>query len=335
MELAEKSVVLHDDRLLVRAQKSDIGMNAGWKYEQSVNVIYNDTGEPVILRWYNNKLQESRENVDDIPQSELIDWKPVYLRGIELAKGIRVRLQDNRLDLYIDNLQEDLKSRYKIALDCMVELVKKGILSYKPNAEMTVRNMREAIRNRLKRHASVVSYEHNILIGGELGKQLYKDLEHANKAPEIYGNAENEYKGTVYFKGFNRHKKTQKAQKMYNVKEKEGIPQTLYKIETTYLKHYFRLNDMRGIEKFLTQDKIQYRLRKDLNKDIAKLLRKLSEETMSMLNKELGLSMNAKPNATAEVMTGRSNTLTDRVNKLEAKMEEHDREIQELKKRLK
>ena len=325
MDMAEEGIITHDDRLLIRAQKSEIKLEATWR--ENVDITYAD-GKPVILDYWRTGSTGESERAS-IEQYAVMDWreketyKPQILRGLVLAEGVSVAFQNNQMDLRICNLFDDWRSRYRMALEYMVTLTERGVIKYRPTVEAEDdRNRLEAIRNRLKRYGRPTEYEHDILFRGELGQRIMIDLK--GRADHIEGET------TVYLQGYNRGDDTTKSVKFYDIGAREGQATGEYfKLETTMLKEYFKGQGI-TVSELTEQPIIQERINDGLAKTLTKVVGYLSWEVQSMTAQALGLEISDRRKAPAQIaraMLSTERTLTARVGELERKVAEHDRRI--------
>ncbi len=88
MGLDGHSVITHDDRLLVRFQKSDIGMEEGWR--EKTEVAY-ENGEKKLVGWYNPQLKKAVKKREDLPESEREGYLPMYERTVDVGNRITIQ----------------------------------------------------------------------------------------------------------------------------------------------------------------------------------------------------------------------------------------------------
>ena len=316
MTLDGTGVILHDDKLLIRAQKSDIGLREGWK--GGTKPVLED-GHYKIISWHNRDNVKvtvaDKGGAPAVSEGERHMYLPQIERTVPM-EGVKIAIKNNQLDIWLNDLQGDIRSRYLKSLDIMTEMVHRGVLSYRPRVESpTEKNVREAIRLRLKEHGKVAEYEHNLILVGKLGESIYRDLQSSDKAG-------GEYEGTIYLQGFHQYEGLRASQKFYDIGKRENAETIkLYKLETTFRKEYFKDRGLRNVNEFIEQPDIQEKLYIDLEKYIKKVLRKLSGETMKTLQKELQLTEKADVNDTVTAVLDRDLTLTERVKGLEKRME--------------
>jgi hypothetical protein len=329
MDMSNQPIVTHDDRLLVRAQKSEIRLEAEWR--EQVEVTYAD-GRPVILDyWRTGSTGEperaSKEQYEAMEWQEQNTYRPQMLRGLVLAEGVSVSFQNNQMDLRICNLFDDWRSRYRMALEYMVTLTERGVIKYRPTVEAEDdRNRLEAIRNRLKRYGRPTEYEHDILFRGELGQRILADLR--GYASHTEGQT------TLYIQGYNRGDDTSKVVKFYDIGEREGGALGEYfKLETTMLKEYFKAQKI-TVSELTEQPVIQERITDGLVKTLTKVVGLLSWEVQSMTAQAIGLEISDRRKAPAQIaraMLSTDRTLTARVGELERKVAALERDMGQVK----
>lgn len=325
-EMAEQTIITHDDKLLIRAQKHKIKLETDWRNE--TDITYSD-GKVVRVNYMRTGIDGAPESIsveryDALTIHEQQSWRLQPLRGIQLADGVSLSIKNNQVDLLICTLMEDWRSRYRMVLEYMVDAVDRGIIKYRPSAEVeTEKNKVEAIRNRLKRHGMPTEYEHDILITGEIGNRIMADLrEHAAKVSDDGF--------TIYTQGYTRHKgETQVSVKVYDIGHREGKGDGKYfKIETTLLKPYFK--DKITVEQLTEQPEIQELIMDALQTTLTKVVGALSWEVQTMLAQALNIEVTDRrkaPSMIARSMLRSERTLTERVGELERKVAEHDKRI--------
>lgn len=329
MDMAGAELITHDDRLLLRAQKSEIRLEADWK--DQVDISYSD-GKPIIVDYWRTGADGTPERAS-IEEYRGMDWRtqnsyrPQYLRGLRLAEGVTVSFKNNQMDLIICNLMDDWRSRYRMALEYMVTLTERGVIKYRPSAEADDdRNRLEAIRNRLKRYGRPTEYEHDILFRGDLGRRMMAELKgHAVHADD---------NSTYYLQGYNRAEGTRLAVKFYDIGHREGTGDGEYfKLETTLLKEYFKSNSL-TVSAMTEQPEIQELMLDTLVKAFAKIVSHLSWEVQTMMAQALCIEVTDRRKAPAMIARAAlrsERTLTERVSELERVQAEHARDIAALK----
>jgi len=315
MELDGKPLITHDDRLLLRAQKHELGLFDNWR---DGTLVARKHGEPVVVSWHH--VEDVSRTCQEPPAGELGLWRPQFERTVPL-EGVRIAIKCNQVDVELLDLQNDLRSRYRKALEVLAELVSAGVLRYLPRlSEPTPRNVLEAIRHRMRRYAHVALYEHNLLFRGTLGARMLEALRKHDKAG-------GEFPFTVYLRGFNRYEGLEVSQKFYNVSQKEGrkdTPEgTLYKLETTLHKAFLKKHELRDVAQFIEQPDIQEKLEEHLAKHLASVLQLLQAGGVNVSQLEFSIGAGS-PREQARQILRRELTLTERVHALEQKTREHD-----------
>lgn len=325
MELDGVPFVSHDDRLLIRSEKHQLGLRDTWKL--GTRIAWKD-GEPIIVRWHHR--DDVSRTCSEPPAGEELLWRPQYERTVPM-EGVRVRLLCNQCDVELIGLQNDLRSRYAIGLEVLTEMICRGVVKYTPRlSSPTERNIREAIRHRMRRYAKVTEYEHDLIFKGELGARMFDALRPHDKAPSPWPN-------TIYLKGYKRYPELTASVKFYNVSEKEkradAPSETIWKLETTLHKEFFKAHGMRDVSQFLEQPDIQERLEEELSKHLCSVLKLLREGGVDVSQLELGVTESA-PRLQARQILSRSLTLTERVKRLEEKTEEHAERLERIEEHL-
>jgi hypothetical protein len=307
-----RSILTHDDRLLIRFQKHRIGLTETKVWHSKTKYVYDD-GERKLFGWFDPRTKKSLKTLSDVPPSERKRYKPIYARTVDVGDGSYIEFGPSYVDIVLFDLHRDLRSRYTKCLEKLVLLAKQGILFFRPRSRRCSQGaVEDEMRKRLKNCAIIVEYEHNILFEGEFGRTLYAAL----RSRDIGGFAD---LGTIYLQGFKRYKKRRISQKYYNIARRDGISGlSFFKLETTFHKFYFKQNSIR-IEDFLTQPQIQKILAIDLQIYVFKAIKSLTSAEC----RKLGLLMELKTSdktTIAKVLLDPQVTLTKRVRKLRQKL---------------
>jgi hypothetical protein len=327
LDMMGGGTIAHDDRLLLRAQKSDIGLEESWR--ETVDVRHRG-GEIEIVNYFDRETGScvSREYVESMEAPDYARYRPQCLRGLDLGYGASVDLLNNQVDVYLLDLFNNPGSRYRSALEAMLDLADRGTIRYTPRAEESQRNRREAVRHRVKRYLKPTEYEHDILISGELGKAVYDDIRASGKDRAAEEN-------TIYLRGRNVEKDTRYSLKIYDVDARDGTGSgARYKIETTLRKAFFKAEGI-TVADMTFQPDIQERICKELEKGLSYSVGLLSGETMARLAEAVGVETRDRcymPKEVARAMLRPERTLTARVAELERVQAEHARDIERLKK---
>lgn len=328
------NIMTHDDRLLIRAQKSDIGISENYREvtpykttngmrEIAGYILFNENGE------ITSRLPETEAG-----QAKILGYIPHFTRGGKIAEGVTYEMKCNQLDIRLCNLYQNSQTRYRNALDNLSKLCEMGVLSYKPRKEKpSVRNMQEAIRHRIREYAKPTEYEHNILFTGEIGRSLYYDIMNSGQAKNM--------NGTLYIGGFNRYEGQKSAYKVYDIGRRENGAQGQYfKAEVTLLKEYFKKPKAdRGsiaINELLTQPEIQELIKEKLVRDYTKILKLATPETLKMIAGKMGVGEANKRDIygiTAEAMLQTNRTYIKTINRAKAERKEYERMIKEIESR--
>lgn len=330
LELVGGGTIAHDDKLLLRAVKSDLGIDKAWR--DTVDVRHKD-GEIELLNWYDRTdgMYLSRARFDKIVNPDMKRYRPQCLRGLDLGYGASVDILYNQVDLYLLNLYDNAGSRYSSALEAMLDLADRGTLTYTPRVNETVKNRREAVRNRTKRYLKPTDYEHNILITGSLGTAIHLDLRASQKAQHLEEN-------TVYLRGYAPADETRYSVKCYDVDLREGRQSTgRIKIETTLHKEYFKKpapgRKRINVADMTFQPDIQESNNRELEKGLGYAVSLLSEGVREMLAQALDVKTRDARlinSALAQAMLRPERTLSYRVATLERDMVQVKRDVEQL-----
>lgn len=326
MELSGESSIVHDDKFLLRAVKSTLGLAVD--YRQYVDIKHRGTGERVIVNYIlpgDEVKSITVEQYGELTEIERREYRPQFLRGLELGDGVSLEIKNNQVDMRLYNLFDNLGSRYRTALDNLIELEARGVLQYKPRTPETDRNRTEAIRQRLKRKMKPAEYEHDILISGELGRLMYRDLSKVETA-RVAGEA-----GTIYLSGFKKYKKQETAYKFYDVGARDGQEGGEYfKIEITLYKEYFKRNGLQ-VNDITTQVVTQEKILDRLTGIYGKIISKLQGDTVELLQEKLNFYPKGRERdihrALATELLKPERTLTERVAELERRMQRVERKV--------
>ena len=306
IEQVKAYIVTHDDKLVLRGQKHDIGLDDKWWQKVP------STGE--IVGYWNPETGEHM-NADEIPTGE--GWKAIHIRARELGDGVMLNAEGSFFDVRMMNLWADFGSRYRKGLDAVVKASKQGIITYR-GTEKTERHRLEAIRNRVKRHWKVALYEHDLVIlDEEIGQEMMTELRPYNTGLE--------YPHTVYIKGFEGTKRKEKPLlvKAYNMEPKHGVKG--YKLEVSFRNEYIKRHDIRNPNEWLTQKDIQSKLRKSLVREWKGVF-EMAPSTKGMLAEALDVQ---QPEL-FDFMANTEHTLTD----LMERMETQERRTEDIEQRL-
>ena len=337
MEAMGDKMIVHDDKLLLRALKTRVQTGKGrpggvgleedwWRY---VPIAIDNEGERKITGYWNKLTKENHgkdwKETDEGKRRWESEpgWVTTYERGLELGHRVSVAMEGNRVDLFIGNLYDNMGSRYREALGYLVDMVDRGIVRYQPKMEPNDRRKKEAIRNRLKREFIIAEYEHNILFRGDIGRELFEQF----GAVAETGKDMKLEEGTIYLKGFNRYQGIKRAVKYYDIGMREGAEKgELFKLETTLLKAYFKAEGM-GVSDMLEQPAIQERIKAGLAKEIEGALCLIAGDTMKQIQKELELEGGATVREVTRAMLNSRMTLSERVAELERWRIDTDRRV--------
>lgn len=232
------------------------------------------------IGWWHRDTNEHRSEHEGITRMEFVSgkWVSVKLWQVKIESGT-VIMHPSHMDIALTDLWSDFGTRYREALDGVVEASEKGILSYSPRAFFpTERNRLEAMRARTKKYFRVVEYEHNLLfnddeIGESLMGELWEHEEAAAKEKRLEKKAEGVDWNTIYIKGFAGTKAKEKGNlvKVYRDDDLGGM----VKVEVTLRNAYIKRNQMGDVgSAWETQPEIQSRIHKALQREWKALLEK-------------------------------------------------------------
>jgi hypothetical protein len=286
MEQSGLLVMCHDDRLLIRGQKSEIGITEHYRENAPIREENGRGKVCSFIKWDDKGKAIDRvkpTEYEQLTEEEQREYIPHFVRGGKLGDRITYEMKCNQIDIRICDLFNDTKSRYRKALDNIVKLYELGIINYRPIKDRpTEKNVQEAIRHRLKAYMRPTEYEHDILFSGEIGRAIYRD---------ILKNSEN-INGTLYLKGFKEYERQRAKLKYYDIGERSGAEAGKnYKAEVTILKGYFKYptggRERIKINELLEQPDIQELLKEQLKREYSTLLKSVSQGTLDMISNEL------------------------------------------------
>ena len=121
MKKTGQKIITHDDRLILRAQKADIKLNAKWK--ASVNKVYKN-GMLFIIGYMTDNLEDGKKKPKRISIEEFKNLStkkqercgPIIPRYKNLGDRVIAYFQDSYMDLRLLNLFDNLGSRYRTAI---------------------------------------------------------------------------------------------------------------------------------------------------------------------------------------------------------------------------
>lgn len=301
-------IVTHDDKLILRGQKCDVGIDPEWWRRVP------STGE--ILGYFNPETEESIGPDEKPPKG----FKAIQKRALPLDNDIMLSAEQSFFDIRMLNLWGDLRSRYRKGLEAVEQASRKNIITY-TGSDTTPKHRTEAIRNRVKRHWRVALYEHDLVILDEhIGREMMRELRPHDKGRD--------YEHTIYLKGFKGTKRKDKPLlvKVYDMEPKHGVKG--WKLEVSYRNEYIKRHEIRGPEAWLTQPDIQSMLRKSLIREWKGVF-EMAPSTKGMLAEALEV----KQTDLFDFVANTEHTLTDltqRVARLEEKQAETDKILEEI-----
>lgn len=270
MEMPEGSIIAHDDKIMVRLQKSEIGMRDEWWKARGIQV------DPEILGWFHPPTKENKGK-EWIPTDEDLrdGWRPKRIKRMRIAdtfgreKGWII-IQGNQVDLVMNHLMENVRgTRVREIVDGVIGAVLAGIIDYRPHGEPSPRSMMESKRIMAKKYGAIAEYEWNLfLMDEDMGTMLLEELKPHGQPEAVEAmKAKGEEWDTVYLSGFG----SKGSIKTKAYRSEQGK----VKVEITLRKDYFKANGMRRVSKVWgTQPEIQTRIRKTIIRELSKIMRK-------------------------------------------------------------
>ncbi len=269
---SSRPVVLHDDRLVLRAQKCDARLKPNWRKSLVKS-------SKITHYWNPSTGEVLQPKAGKSSPPGFCECRP---RSVMLDKDVMLRAEGSYLDVRLNNLWSDLRARYRLCLNALEKAGDVGVLSYKPIPPSGTKSLAIADHlpepspskmtkaHRLERRQrfifmlekvwKVAAYEHNlILLDYNIGQILLEEL-------KPYDQAINLYPGTAYIAGF---KKTIGDAPLkilaYDCVELHG--QKAVKIEIVFRKEYLKRHDLRTAKQFLQQPDIQELLETALRRE--------------------------------------------------------------------
>ena len=311
-------VITHDDRLVLRGQKHEVGLKKGRSgYGWRKNLIRDDK----ILGYWNPETKEKRS----VEEGARLGFLEVHPYKTNLSKKVTLSAQDSYVDIRIGGLYQRDKvetTRYLEQLNSVLATLQKEILDYKPRSlEPTDKNKRDALRNRLNKHWKVSSYEYNVtILDRQIGAVLFSELE---------GFAEHREENTVYVKGFKGTSSSNKPilLKYYDMQDIHQVD--AFKIEITFRKDYLKRHKLKEPKKWLTADKMQDILKAGIIKNLNKVF-KQAPKAKKMLSQKMGVT---QANLLNEIVSPEYTLIevgrrVDRLEKKQAITEANQRKLQ-------
>ena len=302
----DDSIVCYDDSIVFRGQKHEVGLHPEWKK------LFNKAAK---INYYFHPETKKRYSLDKAEEAIKAGAVPVSDRRRKFSKDSYIFAKDSYIEFRFNDLYEDIgSSRYRKGLDELVNQSCHRVFTYRSDSEKRSRNHIEAMRQRLKRHWKVSSYEHNSIIFDEaLGKALLKNLFPYNQ-DKTRSPGE-----TIYIKGFNSSESI--LVKVYDVSKKEVYNRSVVKIEVTLRKDWLKTNGMREIKEFTLQPVIQKKIETTLKREWRNVFKKAG------LIKECSKVMGTTQMDLFDEMADQRNTLEEVLYR----MDQNDKEVKQLK----
>jgi hypothetical protein len=230
-------------------------------------------------------------SIDKVPDNRLHTVVECYGYNQNLDNGNRINIKGNKCQVrLLSLLNKPKENRYRLIVDALIELVRKGILQYSPRVKtLTLRHIREALRNRGLRDWKVEKYEYNIFFEGDIGRQIFECLKDDSRIP-----MNDKRENTIYLRTdkqieANRQRREQgravisATVKYYYMLPKHGI--NAYKLEMTIDRDMIKkckTDNLSLISTWLDQPSIQEikPIHKRLKSGINLLLSHMNDEVM-------------------------------------------------------
>ena len=261
----------HDDAITIRAQKHEVSLGERW---------WEPMTKDESIGWFNLVTSEHRKAREWISSDEWASghWREVWTRKAKIEGGY-ITMYTSHVDIVRNDLWGDFGTRYREALDGVVEASEKGILAYSPRAFFpTERNRLEAMRARVRKYFSVVKYEHNLVmlddvLGTTLMGELWAHEEPEAKVMREKAKEEGREWETIYIKGFAGTSAKEKPNlvKVYRDDDLGGK----VKIEVTLRNGYLKRHGMNDVgSAWERQPELQTRIQKALTREWKALFEK-------------------------------------------------------------
>jgi len=315
MQALNLPIILHDDKLTLRAQKKTVtgAVNVRDEFYKSLERVeivsfWNpETGEHVTLDKYDPDKHE--------------EWRACWKRGAVLAENVYIFTQCNQVDLVLANLWEDFRRRYRIALEAALAAMLNGVIPYKPKAGKYGRNALEAVRNRLKRNFVISEYETDFLLNPGLTEILESEAK-LLQGVEITRN-------TIFLK-----RTEEVTVKLYKPREREKIftgDLTNWangaKIEIALRRDFFKRAKIR-VEDLGEQPEIFLKIKARLEREVNGVMQALSKPARAAIARELGLETH-----TAEGITQRMLNVENTMTYVLRKIKEIEKRVEVLERK--
>lgn len=262
------------------------------------------------------------------------------VRTVDIGKGIDVSIYDSFIEVATTRGWHDLRSRHDILLDAYANLAQTDIFNRGAQTMSDLGPSFADARSLMKRtlagkvttsyvcdgktifyeypKATIGRYEWDLVVYGDVGKQLYDLLALRDICSNRYSEGE---RGTIWLRGWKRYDGLEVAIKYYSVGVRDGQDDLndLYKLEITFLSPYFRRYKI-GIGDLGTQSQMQRRIYPDLVKQLDFVLRPLSPHFTLMRKLQIALHVQSFGEIIPAILSPKL-TLTERVLPM---AEQHD-----------
>lgn len=314
----QSRIIAHDDRVVFGVQKSDIGLETIEGEEWWRECM---TGEQ--YGWFEpkTKTMSGLSAFEDEQAAHLAGYRPVFERYKVLAKGVLLTAKSNELTISSDLWAPTFETRYRVMYTGLRLAMRKGIVRYRGDYSRHSRQAGEALRHRLKKHAHVKRYEHNLVLPPIIGDLLLSEL-----APfcEQDGRYTDTPSANVYIKGSLPKDKDSLKVHAYRLGKEYDILEGFTKLEVVLRKEALKTIAMRKVETWPTQPEIQGGIRKVLVRQW-KAVFKMAPRALAQLMLFTGQS-----EATVfDYMANEEHTLSATIKRVEALEREQARQARE------
>jgi hypothetical protein len=324
-------VLLHDDKLTLRAQKRTVSGALNIKKDFYKSMRRND-----LLSYWNPSTGEHVKPNEYDPEKHQ-GWIECWEWVRQLGDNVFVFASYNQIDLKLANLWENFQERYRLALEAAFAAMQGGIIPYRPRAYTEdERNAWEAVRNRLKRNFVISEYETNFLLNPALTEIIENEA-------KLFQDTQIE-RNTMFLKRTN-----EVTVKIYRPFTREKISpgvltkwQKGAKIEVTLRRDFFKRAGVQ-VEDLGEQPEIFLQIKARIGREVKGIMQALSKQTRREIASELGLETYTADSIT-ERMLNVENAMTYIVRELlkhrielkeqRQELEEQRQEIQNIKKLL-
>jgi hypothetical protein len=316
-------VFCHDDKLVFRGQKHEVGLDDDWKrVAPRTGEVYR-YGRDIEPPQYDDKGRRLAEYVSiekyrGMQAGERQGWYECKARSVTLPSDVIIHAEGSFIDIRMLNLWESFGTRYRKSLDALVDAVHRGVVAYNGAGQQGSRQELEAMRRRFNNHWHAVAYEHDLILPTDIGLKLLEEIKPGDMAKGAYP-------GTVYTKGFDA--KESMLVKVYDQRERHGLDSV--KLEVTLRQDYLDRNGMKRPSVWEEQPDVQTRIESTLRREWRIVFDKAKGATAMLAER-----VRVKPAELFDFMVDTKNTLTAvraELAEQRRRLDQHDRDIAALK----